>query len=221
MKTIDACAILVLIAAPAAAVIADDDTPMLHPIEAVCVDYEMSGQVQQGTTTRCHRDYAYEQYEIQNLTVGFGAFTQSVNQHNITIGNTIYAINLGTNTGTKTINPMYDQIVSAMQGSDPADVGNQFIAGMGFTATGATKTIADTTCNVYNSDMMGTACLTDDGLMLEQVVMGNSMIATSVSIGDGGSDANYTLYQNVPITEGPDLSNMPNLQDLMNQGQQQ
>lgn len=221
MKMIDTYAILILIAAPAASVIADDNTPMLHPVEAVCVDYESSGQMQQGTTTRCHRDYAYEQYEIQNLTIGFGAFTQAQNQHNITIGDTIYAINLSTNTGTKTINPMYDQIVSAMQGLDPADVGNAFIAAMGFTATGATKTIADTTCNVYNSAMMGTACLTDDGLMLEQSIMGNTTIATNVTIGDGGSDANYTLYQNTPITEGPDLSNLPNLQDLLNQGQQQ
>lgn len=221
MKTIGTYAILILIAAPAASVIADDNTPMLHPVEAVCVDYVSSGQMQQGTTTRCHRDYAYEQYEIQNLTIGFGAFTQSQNQHNITIGNTIYAIDLSTNTGTKTINPMYDQIVSAMQGSDPADVGNAFIATMGFTATGATKTIADTTCIVYNSAMMGTACLTDDGLMLEQSLMGNTTIATNVTIGDGGSDANYTLYQNTPIIEGPDLSNMPNLQDLLNQGQQQ
>lgn len=221
MKTIDAYAILLVLAVPGASVVANDDTPMLHPVEAVCIDYELSGQMQQGTTTRCHRDYAYEQYEIQNLTVGFGGFTQSQNQHNITIGDTIYAINLSTNTGTKTTNPMYDQIVSAMQGSDPADVGNAFIAAMGFTATGATKTIADTTCDVYDSAMMGTACLTDDGIMLEQSIMGSTMVATNVSIGDGGSDANYALYQNVAITEGPDLSSMPSLQDLMNQGQQQ
>ena len=68
--------------------------------------------------------------------------------------------------------------------------------------------------------MMGTVCLTSDGLMLEQSIMGNTMVATSVSMGDGGSDENYTLYQDVPITDGPDLSNMPSLQDLMNQGRQ-
>ncbi len=51
--------------------------------------------------------------------------------------------------------------------------------------------------------------------------MGNTQTAVSVSIGDGGDDANYTLYQTVPITDGPDLSNMPNWQDLLDQGQQQ
>ncbi len=62
-------------------------------------------------------------------------------------------------------------------------------------------------------------CLTDDGLMLEQSFMGNNQVAVSVSIGDGGDDANYTLYQNVQITDGPDLSN--GIQGLMDQlGQQ-
>ena len=118
-------------------------------------------------------------------------------------------------------NPMYDQIVNAIQNSDPGDIGDDFIAALGYTATGATKTIADTTCGVYSAPMLGTVCLTDEGLMLEQSIMGNTMVATSVAMGDGGSDANYTLYQNVPITDGPDLSNMPSLQDLINQGQQQ
>lgn len=220
MKTIDSYFVLALIVAPVAFAVADD-TPVLHPIEAVCVSYEMSGQMQQGTTTRCHRDYGYETYEIQNMTVGFGAFTQTQNQHIITIGNTIYTIDLSTNTGTQTINPMYDDMVNAMQGSDPGELGDEFITAMGFTATGATNTIAGTTCNVYDSAMMGSACLTDNGLMLEQSVMGNSTVATDVSIGDGGSDDNYTLYQNVTITQGPDLSDMPSLQDLINQGQQQ
>jgi hypothetical protein len=220
MKTIDSYSVLVLIAAPFAFALADD-TPVLHPIEAVCISYELSGEMQQGTTTRCHRDYGYEQYETQNISIGFGGFSQTQNQHTITIGDTIYAIDLTTNTGTKTINPMYDDMVNAMQGSEPGELGDEFITAMGFTPTGATKSIAGTTCNVYNSPMMGTACLTDSGLMLEQSIMGNSTVATDVSIGDGGSDVNYTLYQNVPITDGPDLSDMPSLQDLMNQGQQQ
>lgn len=221
MKKIFPYSLFVLIAAPVAYSLADDDTPMLSLIEAVCVDYEMSGDMQTGTTTRCHRDYGYEQYEIQNITIGFGGFSQTQNQHNITIGNTIYVIDLSTNTGTQTVNPMYDELVAAMQDSDPSEMNDTFMNAMGFTPTGATRTIADTTCNVYSSGMMGTMCMTEDGLLLEQEVMGNTMTATNVSIGEGGSDANYTLYQNVPITQGPDLSNMPSLQDLMNQGQQE
>jgi len=221
MKSVSVCILTVLVSATSAMAIADDVMPKLHPVEAACVDYVMSGQMQEGTTKRCHRNFAYEQFEIQNLSIGFGGFSQSQNQHNITIGNTIYAIDLNTVKGTKTINPMYDQLVAALQDTDPDDMADTFIAAMGLTATGATKTIADTTCNVYNSSMMGTICLMDNGLLLEQSIMGNTQTAVNVSIGDGGEDANYTLYQTVPITDGPDLSNMPSLQDLMNMGQQQ
>lgn len=221
MRTLIFCSALSVLAAFSARSSADDSTPILHPVEAACIEYEMSGQMQQGTSTRCHRDYAYEQYEIQNISIGFGGFSQSQNKHNITIGNTIYSIDLDTNTGTQTINPMYDGIVAALQDTDPADMADAFIAAMGFTATGATKTVADTICNMYSSGMMGTMCLTDNGLLLEQSVMGTTQTAVSVSIGEGGDDDNYTLYQTVPITDGPDLSNMLNLQDLIDQGQQE
>lgn len=219
MKPIGVSILTVLACTSSTTLLADDATPILHPVEAACIDYELSGQMQNGTIRRCHRNFAYESFEIQDMTVGFGGFSQSQQQHTITIGSTIYAINLTTNTGTQTTNPMYDQVAAAMQNTDPDDMADAFITAMGFTATGATKTVADTTCNIYNSNMMGTACLTDNGLMLEQSIMGNTQTAVSVSIGDGGSDEDYTLYQTVTISQGPDLSDMPSLQDLMNQGQ--
>jgi len=218
MKSFSSCIALVALAATP---VIGDDQPQLHPIEAACVQYEMSGQMQNGTSTRCHRQFAYEQFEIQDVSVGFGGFTQSQNQHNITIGNVIYAINLATNTGTKTVNPFYDQIVNSMQGMDADDVADAYFQAMGFSPTGASKTVADIDCNVYQSSMLGIVCMTEDGLMLEQSFMGNTTIATSVDIGNGGDDANYTLYQDVPITAGPDLSNMGDLQQMMQQMQQQ
>ena len=54
--------------------------------------------------------------------------------------------------------------------------------------------------------------------MLEQSVMGNSTIATEVTIGTSGDDDNYSLYEQASISEGPDLSYF-NLQDLMNSQQ--
>ena len=186
--------------------------PKLHPVEKVCVTYEMSGQMQNGSITRCHREYGYEQYEIQNITIGIAGFTQTQNSHNITIGDTIYAINLENNTGTKTKNPMYQSIVSAMEDNDSEEMSDTFIAAMGYSPTGETKTIADNECNVYNSAQAGTLCLTTEGLMLEQAILGNTTTAVTVSLGDSGDDANYTLYEQVSITEGPDLSNLFNQQ---------
>ena len=220
MKIVKLAAAGVLCLAWGTPLIANDATPRLHPTEKACVTYESSGQMMSGTTTRCHRDYAYEQYEIQNTEIGFAGITQQQNQHTITIGEWIYAIDLQTNTGTKTANPMYDGLVSALEDSSSEEMTATFMSAMGMNATGETKTIADTSCNVYTSMQMGSVCMTDGGLMLEQSFMGNTQTATNVSIGDGGDDANYTLYQTVPITDGPDLSN--GLQGLMDQlGQQQ
>lgn len=199
--------------------VADDSTPKLHPIEKACVVYEATGQMMNGEITRCHRDYAYEVYEIQNLQMGFGGFTQTQNQHTITIGDTIYSINLDTMTGTQMVNPMYAGLVSALEDSTPEEMAAAFVAGMGFTPNGQSMTIEGTECDVYSSAQIGTVCMTPDGLMLQQNFMGNVQTATSVSIGDGGDDANYTLYQNVPITQGPDLSN--GLEGILDQlGQQ-
>ncbi len=200
-------------------VAADDSTPQLHPVEAACIVYTSTGQMMNGEITRCHRDFAYETYEIQVLQIGFGGFTQTQNQHAITIGDTIYSIDLDAMTGTQTVNPMYAGLVSALQNSDPDQMATAYMSGMGFAPNGQSKTIQDTDCDVYNSAQLGTVCMTPDGLMLEQSFMGNVQIATSVSIGDGGDDANYTLYQNVPIAQGPDLSN--GLQGILDQiGQQ-
>lgn len=196
---------------------ANDATPRLHPTYAACVTYETTGPMMTGDTTRCHRDYAYEQYEIVNTNISFAGVSQSQNQHTIIVGEWIYAINLQTNTGTKTKNPMYDGLVSALEDSSPEEMTPVFLNAMGMTANGQSKTVAGVNCNVYTSAMMGTVCITDGGLMLEQEFMGTTQIATNVSIGDGGEEEKYSLYQNVPITDGPDLSNGFNLQDLMGQ----
>ncbi len=207
MKIFATCMTVVGLIACSQTATADPSTPRLHPVESACITYESSGQMQSGTSTRCHRDYAYEAYEIIHITIGMAGFSQSQNTHTITIGNTIYAIDLDTNTGTQAVNPMYDGFVDALAGSSPEDMSDAFLSAMGMTPTGETKTIAETECNVYNSPVMGTACLTSDGLMLEQVVMGNVQRAISVSIGESGDDANYTFYQTVPMSQGPDLSN--------------
>jgi len=227
MKTRTIGTVVALISSFTAISVADDSTPKMHPLEAACIEYEMSGQMQQGKSRQCHRDFAYEQFTIQETKVRFGGFSKTQNTHNIVIGKTIYAIDLSTNTGTKMVNPMYDAIIDALQDSDPEDMTEAVFAAMGFVATGASKTIAGAQCKVYNSDMIGTMCISDNGLMLEQIVMGNTQIATSVSIGESGDDADYLLYQSVPITDAPAMPDMPNienlqdLQDLMNQSQNQ
>ena len=198
---------------------ADPSTPQLHPVDKACISYTLNGQMQSGTVTKCHRDYGYESYEIQNIEIGMGGFSQSQNTHVITIGDTIYSIDLSTNQATQTTNPMYQGLVNAMQNSSPEVMGQAFLNAMGMTPTGQTNTVAGEACNVYSSQMMGTACFTSDWLLAEQDVMGMGQTATSIDRSSGGDDANYTLYQNVPVSQGPDLSNLPGgLGDILGEG---
>ena len=212
-KTLCAAAVLVTLAAPA---LADPATPKLNPVEEVCIEYTTSGQMQSGESRRCHRDFGYEMYEIMSMTIGIGGFGQTQNTHTITVGETIYNINLENNTATKTTNPMYQGMLNALSGSSPEEMSAAMMAQMGLSPTGASQTIAGLTCNVFSSQMVGSVCFTDDWVMLEQSFMGTTQRATSVSY-ESGEAANYTLYQTMAVTDGPDLSNGINLDDLMSQ----
>ena len=184
------------------------DTPRLHPVKAACVTYEMTGPMQSGSMVRCHRKHGYEQYEIQNVKISVSGFSQVTHQHAITIGDTIYSIDLKTKTGTKTKNPFYENISNALKDSSAEEMSQRFISAMNFRATGQTKTIAGHECEIYRSPQIGEACLMPNGLMLEQSVMGMGQTATEVTLGDGGDDANYRLYETVEITDGPDVENL-------------
>lgn len=212
-KTLSATALLITLAAPA---FADPSTPKLNPVDEVCIEYTTSGQMQSGESTRCHRDFGYEMYEIMSMTIGIGAFGNTQNTHTITVGDTIYNIDLEKNTATKTTNPMYQGVLNALDGSSPEEMSAALMAQMGLSPTGTSQTIAGLTCNVFSSQLMGSVCFTDDWVMLEQSFMGTTQRATSV-VYDGGDPANYTLYQTMTVTDGPDLSNGINLDDLMSQ----
>ena len=67
------------------------------------------------------------------------------------------------------------------------------------------KTIAGVECDVMSSPQMGSVCLTENLVMLEQNFMGTNRIATSVDLTSGGPDSYYTLYEQAEITEGPDV----------------
>ncbi len=185
---------------------ANPDTPRLHPVDAVCIDYEHSGQMQSGTSTKCHREYGYEQYEISELTIGMAGFSQSQSTFTVIIGDTVYAIDTTANTATQTVNPMYQGIADAVDQAGSDSVSDAFLNAMGMTPTGQTQTVVGLTCNVYSSSMMGSACFTDDGLMLQQNVMGMQVTATAVAYDEGVSE-NYRRHETATITQGPDLSN--------------
>ena len=187
------------------------DNPKLHPVESVCIEYEMAGQMQTGTMLQCHRDHGYQQFQIQSTKIDVGGFKQTNESHIITIGDTIYTIDLKTKTGTRMKNPMYENIASALEGKSPQEMAKTFTDAMGFKPTGESKTVAGKRCATHRSASLGEMCLSDEGLMLEMNVVGSLTRAVSISLGDGGEDANYRLHETVPISDSADLSNLRNL----------
>ena len=195
-----------------------DGTPKLQPVRQACITYEMTGQLQSGTTIRCHRKHGYESYEIQDTTIGFAGVTQQQNTHNITIGDTIYMINLTDNSATKMLNPMYESVVKSVTEGGSENAGQAFLTAMGFAPTSESKTIAGEKCDVYDSSMAGQACFTSDYLMLEMTIMGMGQIATEIDRSSGGPDENYSLFEGMEITDGPDLAtlmgDMPEIEEM-------
>lgn len=193
-----------------------------HSIEKMCVSYQMVGQLVNGTIKRCHRNYAHEWFEIRDLETGIAGITQRQNEHTIVIGDKIYAIRPAQGTGTVTQNPMYQSFKDALarSGNNIDAISQTFFNAMGFQATGETKTIAGYQCTVQSSQSIGKGCFTPDFVMLEQSFLGNTQTATKVSIGDDGGSENYDLWQKVSLSEGLDLRDGINIEDLVRQGRE-
>ncbi len=169
-----------------------------HPLERLCITYELTGQVMTGTKTRCHRAFGLEWFEIERTQVGKGAFAQKQNNHRIGLAERTYTINLDDNTGSMIVNPRFEQVKKTMQrhGDDPMKMGLMLLQGLGLAPTGETRTVAGKTCQYYKSSQGSEACVTqEDGLVLFLSVFGSVQTATDVSIGDDGGDENYSLFE--------------------------
>ena len=173
----------------------------LHPQKQYCVWYEHTGQMMSGNSQMCSRKYGQETFTISNTSVGMLGITQSQNTHTVVKGETIYNINLDTMTATKAKNPMYEGLSKA----DPKDLNRQMLNAMGLSDSGEDKIIAGVKCSIFNSAQFGTACFTDNMILLEQSVMGNTQTATKVDLQSGGANKDYNLYKTVPLSDAPDV----------------
>ena len=176
-----------------------------HPQEKFCIEYENSGMMT-GTSINCMRKWGNERVEIENFSIGIAGVTRTQKSHKIYIGDQIYVLDTDKMTGTVTTNPLFQDLSN----TDPIALGEAMMDSLNMTDSGEDKTIAGVECNVMTSPQMGSVCMTDDLVMLEQSFMGQNRIATSVDLTSGGDDASYTLYEEVELTEGPDIEALMN-----------
>ncbi len=192
------------------------DTPKLHPLEKLCITYEISGQMMAGEHEQCHRQWAYETYRIENTKISVPGFSQTQRQTVVTIGPDIYTVNTESGTATKTKNPMYERMVR-MAKDNPDGLVSAYADAMGMQPTGKTEEILGRSCEVYANPKMGEACVSDDGIMLRMRMPQMTMTAVEVAE-EAGDPAIYDLPDQVRVTEGPELPQ--NMQDMMKQYQQ-
>lgn len=183
--------------------IGGDNFVKFHPQEEFCVEYENTGMMS-GTSINCMRKWGTERVEIEDFVIGIGGFTQSQKAHKIYVEDQIYVLDTDNMTGTQTTNPIQEDLSN----TDPIALGEAMMASWGMVDSGEDKTIAGVTCNVMQSPSMGSVCLTDNLVMLEQSFMGVERIATSVDLSSGGDDADYTLYEQVELKEGPNVADI-------------
>jgi len=164
-----------------------------------CITYEQTGSVS-GEVVECSKDLATS-YAIETLEMSMMGMTQSQHRHVIRKDGEIISWDLDTLEGTRVDDPMADAVAG-----DPEDAAQRFIAAMGLSPTGETRSIAGETCAVHASAQMGEVCLTDDLLLLEQTFQGMgpaSFTRTAVAVdrSTSGDPAHYEVPADVTIRE--------------------
>ncbi len=182
----------------------------LHPVRAYCATYEVGG-MSKGTFITCQRAWGRERFEQWNTSTGIGPFRKQDDKHVIFLGEHIYTKQK--NKVLRTVNPIYEQLMSRLQGTRVEDLQEAFMKAMQYTPTGEQRTVNDVACTVSRSPLAGNVCLTDHGILVEQRVMGQSQRLLALEIGEEGENSLYDPQAwSLPIEDGPDVGKV--LDDL-------
>lgn len=167
---------------------------------------------QTGTTTTHVREWGRRRAEINDTSISVAGFTQQTRNRVIYEGPRVTTVDTATGAASAITNPLYDQVVAAMRGSDGVEFGQAIMTQMGARATGENGVFAGHECAYWEIPGLGTrTCVTPWGATLHLVTgMGGITIeqtATEVRIGDGGPDEAFA-YDAASVTEGPDLGQL-------------
>jgi len=203
-----------ILAAGASSVVAAEDTEVcFFDRDSFTMKSNQTG-IETGSIVEHVRDCGRLRVEIKNTQTSMMGFTTSTSQRVIYDGPKIITVDNTTGQVTVADNPMYDNMVAAMQNSQQSGVelGEAFATGMGGVATGETGTFAGEDCAYWSVPQLGsTFCLASWGATLHsRTAMGPAQMERTVFeiLDDAGSDSafQYDLNAAQPI---------PNLQDLM------
>ena len=196
------------------------ETP-LHPVESYCARYEVSG-VSKGTFSTCQRAWGRERYEQWDTATGFGPFKKKERKHVIYLNEHIFTYDRAAKRpkALRTVNPIYEDLVRHMRGRSPKELQKSFMQAMRYSPTGEQRTVGEVGCTVSRSPTVGEVCLTPDGILVEQRVLGQTQRLIALELGTSGDAALYDPEQwGMPIQDGPDVRKiLRGLQDAMPEG---
>lgn len=201
---IGAAAISVAPPAPAVAPAFAEDR--LHPLEAYCVEYRVSG-VQSGTVIECQRGYGVQRVEIQDLKPDQNTDLPRLHHRVIHDSDTVIAIDLTTRRATRVRQDSEETLLTYVAGSDGTDIAEDFARALGGEATGENRQIAGETCEVWESqggDLDASWCMTSDGLLLSFTMPQMMKKAVRVEVGTGGPSEHYRVPADVRIVDAGD-----------------
>ncbi len=205
-----AAAVLVLGLAPAGIAWGQtpDDRPALHPLEAYCVDYRLTG-IQTGDLTECIRAHGYERVEKRKVRIEMAGEIQERHDRLIYLGPDLISIDLANGTAIKVDNPEYETVIDMVADPDGDDIADIFARALGGEATDETKVIAGVSCTVWQAsqgDQNASWCMSANGLVLEFVMANFAKRATAVRVGKGGPESDYQVPDGITLDEPGDLT---------------
>lgn len=182
-----------------------------YPLKEFTIVSVLDG-VTKGTKTTHVRDWGNRYVTIEETTLSMMGVTRSEKKRVIVEGADVTTIDEQAKTVTRSVNPLYDNVVKNLEGKDPEEVGREFMIALGHKPTGHEGSFAGETCEVWtNAQFAQELCATDDGLVLNIVsnMMGMriSETATDVRRGDGGPASAFE------VPDYPERT-APNIQDI-------
>jgi hypothetical protein len=193
---------LIALAAPASTTDAENYVGKLHPVEAFCIDYDSKNSIRgDGWLRICSRNFGDEVVTISysegkggNLKTG-EEWTEVCKNQTIQLRAKQYVFDLMADQGVLIDDELYPTRVAAAKAYFEEGSAAASLNVWGYLPTGAVGEVVGIPCKEYEiATQQQTACFTDDLLMLKSAgPFFSGLVATKVTIGNGGDDEDYRL----------------------------
>jgi hypothetical protein len=172
-------------------------------VEKICIEYKMTG-MQIGMKKDYYIDWGNESLSILDVVMEMGPIKQRTHTATYTKGNKIYTVDLQTNKGTVTKNPMR----SAKSEKQAEQFGDDFMKEFGKEV--GSKEFLGKTCRVFEMPNLGTKTLVWKNITLKSVTGFGTMkqIMAAIKLIFNFDEKILNLPTNIKFEEGPNLDDI-------------